>query len=881
MGDTETTTDLRDAAAPEPPLASGARVGRYVIVERIGSGGMGVVYAAQDPELDRKIALKLLREDDHPSAERRARLAREAQAMAKLSHPNVVTVHDVGSVGDRLFVAMELVDGVTLRAWLAERRPWREVVAALAAAGQGLAAAHAAGIVHRDFKPDNVLVRRDGRVLVTDFGLARSRDEGPARPTGDGGGAGAAALTRTGAAMGTPAYMASEQHTGGAVDARTDQFSFCVTLYEALYGVRPFAPEPSDAVDTIDAIAMEVMLGRIRTPPRDGGVPSWIEDTVRRGLAVDPDARHASMDALLAALARDPRAARRRWIVRGVAVAALLGAGAVAAVWLYTPTPTSTPAPASATGPCAGGPAQLGAAWDKGRRADVHAAFTASGAPGADHSWKQVEGALDGYAARWLDGYRDVCTATAVRHEQTDEVHDLRSDCLDDRRRELDALTRALSHADRDAVFGAVAAASHLTPVTVCDDVTALRARERVPADPAARGRVTALAARLADIEALQSLGRYQEAAAKAQTALADARALGYRPLLAALLGRAGELADRLGDDRAAEPMLEEAVRTADEARDDRVRASASLDLAQALSGLARYDDAHRAARDAAAVLARIGDPSALHCYVDAAEAQIDGDARRFAAALPEARRFLDCAQRTFGPDSLELLSAEDTVATDLDLTGASPDEALALRRRMVEGVGRVFGKDHPRYSTALNNLAAALYQRGDLAGAQDAMQVALAIKLRVLGEHNPDVARERANIGFVLLELKRPADARAQFTQALATIEATLGPDHPSLVDTLTALAEADSQMGDRRAAVPLLERALAIARAHPEDATGRAGVELQLGQLLWDTDGDRARAHALVEDARALLASDANPEAKSNRDTADAWLAAHRAPR
>jgi serine/threonine protein kinase len=267
---------------------------------------MGVVYAAHDPELDRPIAIKLLRLRGPAPAEGHERLQREAKVMARLSHPAVVPVFDVGSHQDRLFVAMELVDGQTLSSWLKQTRPdWRDALAALVRAGRGLAAAHAAGIVHRDFKPDNVLVGADGRIRVTDFGLARLGDGAPVAEPSAGDAASPAeggGLTRGDAVMGTPGYMAPEQHLGRPADARADQFSFCVALYEAVYGERPFRWEPADDVRSLVALAGEVTAGRVQPPPRGSRVPAWLRRVLVRGLAVDPAARWPTMDALLDAL---------------------------------------------------------------------------------------------------------------------------------------------------------------------------------------------------------------------------------------------------------------------------------------------------------------------------------------------------------------------------------------------------------------------------------------------------------------------------------------------------------------------------------------------------------------------------------------------------
>src|SRR5262249_33063129 len=314
-------------------LRRGATLGRYTVLGQLGRGAMGIVYSAHDPELDRKVALKLIRPEasDQLGLEKgRARLMREAQAMARLAHPNVVAVYDVGTLHDQVFVAMEYVAGDTLTGWLKRKvRSWREVVDLFRQAGRGLAAAHAAGLGHRDFKPGNVLVDRTRPAHVVDFGLARAaeRPQEAAAPSvavltetevESTSSVLAAPLTRSGTIMGTPAYMAPEQLLARPTDRRTDQFSFCVALYEALYDQRPFGG------DTIARLIAEVVHGKVKAPPPSSRVPSWIHRVLLRGLQPRQENRYASMDALLADLERDPaRARRRRSLLAGVVVAAL------------------------------------------------------------------------------------------------------------------------------------------------------------------------------------------------------------------------------------------------------------------------------------------------------------------------------------------------------------------------------------------------------------------------------------------------------------------------------------------------------------------------------------------------------------------------------
>src|SRR5690606_13584986 len=257
----------------EAPLAAGSTVDRFVVLSVIGEGGNGRVYAAYDPELDRQIALKLL-ERGRPASDdsEDARVRREAQALAKITHPNVVTVYDVGQHQGRLYLAMEFVSGRTLRAWVRSQRPsWREIVDAIVAAGHGLLAVHEAGLVHRDVKPDNIMIGDDGRVRVMDFGLAREGNEPVVTARRDGDELrSATSLTRTGALAGTPAYMAPEQHLGQPFDARTDQFALCVSLWELLYGERPFAGA------NLAALALNVTTGNRRPAPSDSPVPGWL-----------------------------------------------------------------------------------------------------------------------------------------------------------------------------------------------------------------------------------------------------------------------------------------------------------------------------------------------------------------------------------------------------------------------------------------------------------------------------------------------------------------------------------------------------------------------------------------------------------------------------
>ncbi|HEX3766321.1 MAG TPA: protein kinase [Kofleriaceae bacterium] len=444
---------------PAPPgttpvaLVEGTRVGRYVLRERLGAGAMGVVFTAHDPELEREIAVKLLRSEVDPDAPRlplTAQLLREAQAMAQLAHPNVVAVHDVGWFGDHIFIAMELVQGQTLAQWLAAApRSIAEVLAMFIAAGSGLAAAHAAGLVHRDFKPENVLVGRDGRVRVTDFGLADR-----AAPPG----ALAAGQERGRAAVlaGTPFYMAPEQLSGEPVDARTDQFGFCVAIYAALTGKHPLRRAGA----------------RGDRPPRDR-LPAWLWRTLRRGLALDRAQRYPSMDELLARLSRG----RRRGIQIGAAIAVVVGCGcALVAARFGDLAPAGDRGEAAAdSGPrCRGAERLLAGIWDVPRAGAIERAFRARGRPDAGATFTTTSLLLDQYANQWIAMRTDACERARRIGRSPDPAAELRIDCLDARRSELRELIDRLAAADDGLVEGAVVAVRALGPLGVCADDEAL-----------------------------------------------------------------------------------------------------------------------------------------------------------------------------------------------------------------------------------------------------------------------------------------------------------------------------------------------------------------------------------------------------------------------
>jgi hypothetical protein len=451
-------------------------------------------------------------------------LVREAQALARLAHPNVVTVHDVGTVGRRVWVAMEYVEGLTLRDWLAERpRGWREVVEVMRDAGKGLAAAHEKGLIHRDFKPDNVMVGDDQRVRVMDFGLARGDEGGsapqPVAPRRSPANVLDSELTVAGSVMGTPAYMSPEQHLGVSVDAASDQFSFCVTMWEALYGERPFEGS------SMATLALAVLEGDRRVSPRDRKVPAALRKLLDRGLATDPSARFADMSALLIALDVDPN---RNWRIAGVASVAVLGGALGLAAVFGRPPDAGVAAPPL----CQDMQAHMDEVWSAQRKQSVRAALAAVPVGYAEATADRSIQGLDAYATQWVQGRRDACEATRVRGDQSEQLMDRRMACLDEQLEHFKTTVEVLGRADEKIVAEAMRAVLELPRVDACADLDALLEQASDPTDPVTAKAVEQVRATLAQVEALQATAQFDEALQRAQAAVASSQALDFPPIL-------------------------------------------------------------------------------------------------------------------------------------------------------------------------------------------------------------------------------------------------------------------------------------------------------------------------------------------------------------
>jgi len=826
-------------------LTRGAPVGRFIVIERIGAGGMGEVLAAYDPELDRRVAIKLLRSDSSGarlSELAHKRLLREAQAMAKLSHPNVITVYEVGTLGNRVFIAMEFVDGCTLTQWLRKKRPsWREIVDTYVRAGRGLEAAHDAGLVHRDFKPDNVLVGEGGRVRVTDFGLVAAAGESAAPAPDSEESAGSplsASLTRTGSVMGTPIYMAPEQHRGQVVDGRADQFSFCVALYEALYGERPYAGA------NLAELQESLETGEVRVPPRDANVPSWLRSVLLRGLRTRPEARYASMTQLLEALQHDPTVARRRvaFAAGGVALAA-------AAAFLIVRSVGERQAP------CRDAAARLAGIWDADVRQRVDKAFAATGRGYATEVAARVDKALDAYAEAWVTEHTRACAATYVHGEQSEKLLDLRMRCLERRRRELGALTQLLGErTDSDLVDGSVRAVFDLVDLEVCADVDALTAARPPPEDARTRKRVDAIRGRIDEASALLRAGKYDESLDRAKVLAVEAREVDYPLLQADALWLLASAQKETGAADDAKATLDEVVRAAASARDDALLARAWLKIMTLVAqDLGRCYEAQTLVPVAEAAVARAGGTPSLRADLYQGVGSVLFLGGQYIDAQRYLSRALELRTQILAPDSIGIAITVALVGDVYEKMG-DYDKAFEHHRRALALAEKALGPEHPDLVYHLYNVGLGLEVSGEFDAARPFLERALAIAEKSLGAEHPEVATALANLGNLDIDQGRFDDARRRFERALRLTTAVHGPNHPSVAVAhgnmgrlLWVQGKYDESWEEHQRSLAIFERA--YGRDHPEVAIAVSN----LGGLAQER-GDYDRAQKLYERALGI---------------------------
>ena len=857
-----------------PSLEPGTTLGRYQLGERLGHGSMGSVFAARDPMLDRRVALKVLHPE--PSGTRgMERMQREARALARLSHPNVVTVNDVGRSGELVYIAMELVEGRTLRSWLSEElREWPRVLEVMVQAGQGLQAAHEAGLVHRDFKPDNVMLARDGRVLLADFGIAWSAEESSGALTppveaqavvDEEQGMLAARLTRTGALMGTPRYMAPEQFEGLEPDPRADQWAFCVVTWELLFGQHPVPGQ------TVAELALSVTSGKLREPPSGHAVPPAVVRAIRQGLAADPRQRHRSMAELLAQLGS---ASRRRLPTRvavagiGVTLAALVGA---VVAW-SADDPEIAPCEAEA---------QMAEVWNETRAEAVGSAFDATSvALGSTTKAKVLEG-LDGYAQRWKDASFRVCAdwGSSPIRPTTDE----RSSCLSDRLESMDHLVGLLERADDAMVPHAMEALFELDAVEPCLDLVTEKTLTGTPR-VALRRRAELIKAGIGDLWALRAVGRFDEALASVKRAEGSDAALENPPMQARIaLARGSIEVLAATEDRGLSSLLR-AYELATAEGMDYVAARAALKLARLHASLIDRAQAHQWVRHAEAAVQRLSghgleqELSNTKATLCAATGEFPEDAssdgRLGCEQLHE--RAIEHAIEVFGPKSVKVASAH-LQSGRFELVRTRYDRALehleTARRLFTEALGA----EHPRVAECLSVILSVQRALGDFEAARRTAEAVIPTLEAAYGPAHPMVLTAVTSEAIRLAAAGEPEQSLPLFDRALEGFVAAFGENHPRVSVSLGNRSVVLGMVGRHEDAVADLRRALVIAEnAYEPMDTNLAVLKDNLGYALVQA-GKPSEAVPLHEQAAVIWDARARglpSQATSHTDHARALL-------
>ncbi|MEM7157942.1 MAG: serine/threonine-protein kinase [Myxococcota bacterium] len=800
-GSEPTLTLDRPPTLDEASLVPGNRVGRYELVARLGAGGMGVVWLARDPKLDRAVAVKVLHELRHrdDACEARRRLRHEAIALACLSHPNVVSVYDLGLHEDRVFLTMAHIEGQTLLGWLGGAPGLERVLEVFEQAGAGLAAVHAAGFVHRDFKPANVMIDERGRVKVMDFGLARVCSlPGDSEPNPPDVALFLSAVTGRGVVMGTPSYMAPEQHLNTGVEAASDQYSFGIALFEALMGRRPF--RASD----FSKLAKEKLAAKIDF---DGGRLSLcrrLRALLVRCLDPRPEHRFADMNEVckeLAELRRRGPGRRRRVAVAAAGV--LLGCAGWAAVG---PNP-----PVS----CGDGQQQISQVWNAHARHQLRRSFEATELGYADDAARRVVRRLDAYADHWVEHRTSACEAQAG----SEEGSDLRVSCLGHALTSMELTVDLLVNANSTTVRNADHPVNNLISLHHCEDLPALRAASLPPADAATRAAVEQIVASLESANAMRLAGRVVEGRATTVVALDEARALGHPRTVAQAHERLGRFDQDLGKPASAREHFTEAALLASSVGDHQTAAIAATKLVYLCSD------------------ASFGRSEALR-WARHAEASLD--------RLP--------------PDPLSRARLDAHLGV-VHSAHAEYERARQLYERAYAAKRELLGPEHPEVTVLIENLALNQAERGRPERAVWTQRRAVRITRSALGPEHPDHAHTLMNLGYLLHESGRPTAAVHSYEQALRVYETAFGPHHLMVARASRGLSEAVAERGEFDSALALQRRASEIFVAKLGEHNREYGRTLAAEASTLAAQGKHDEALERYADALGVLESEPGP--------------------
>ena len=751
--------------------------------------------------------------------------------MAKLSHPAVMPVFDVGDVANGVYIVMPLITGGTLHDWIhAAQRPWRQVLDRFVAAGRGLAAAHAGGLIHRDFKPRNVMLDGDS-LLVADFGIAAQTE--PSMAMG-----GTASASQPSTISGTPAYMAPEQARGDDLDARADQYSFCVSLWEGLHGERPQQAETR----TSGVLAS----GGVPDVPSDRrGTPAWLLAAVARGFAVKPETRWPSLTSLLTHIER--RRGRRRRIA--LVVAALTVAAAASAAVFY--------APAARVGACPDPATRLEAVWNPAVKARLEAAAAATKLPYTTTVLARVVPSLDRHAASWRSSHIETCQVHRGKRDSGTAL-DLQMRCLDRALVEFGGTAELLASITNGKEFDrAVDAARAIAPLSACADVKTLG---KVSPPPAKRIVADGIAADVQTIAFARLGGKFQGLTNRAAEVVGRARALDHAPTLALALKEQAAIATAESDGPKARAALEELAQVAARAGNDRTSASAWTSLVRVLgNSLQLPDEARRLVPVARAAVARAGDPVDLQVQLLQTEAMMIGgygEADRALELLEDARKILAGAGQGGRDDTDLLLSVLSATGAAQGHAGKFDDSIATFRTALAVAEGHV-GSDHPRVASLHANIGSTLRRARRFEEALVAYQDAARVTELGNGE-SLALAKAWADVAASLIKVERLEESKRWFDRAISLTDRVSAPQDPGRITILMNFALLLRTMGRLEDSLAQSDRVIALYDASKSQSINVAiGIHNRAGTLR-----ELGRTQAAITDyERAVAMIDAAP--------------------